>query len=83
MLCDATHNHMQCSCPWQAVWLLQGVFEFLEKQGKAPVPVGLQVMLHGQVPTGMPLVAPICTCLFVAVPFFPEAPPLLHVSAPS
>ena len=31
---------------------LQGVFEYLEKQGKAPAPVGLQVMLHGQVPTG-------------------------------
>lgn len=32
----------------------QGVFEYLEKQGKAPTPVGLQVMLHGQVPTGEP-----------------------------
>ena len=31
---------------------VQGVFEFLEKQGKAPTPVGLQVVLHGQVPTG-------------------------------
>lgn len=30
----------------------KGVFEYLEKQGKAPAPVGLQVMLHGQVPTG-------------------------------
>ena len=31
---------------------LQGVFEFLDKKGKAPSPAGLQVMLHGQVPTG-------------------------------
>ncbi|KAL0042031.1 hypothetical protein WJX77_001255 [Trebouxia sp. C0004] len=30
----------------------KGVFEYLEKQGKVPAPVGLQVMLHGQVPTG-------------------------------
>ncbi len=34
------------------IGFLQGVFEYLEKQGKAPAPVGLQVILHGQVPTG-------------------------------
>lgn len=83
-LCFAMHYtiNMQCICPSQAVCWLQGVFEFLEKQGKAPVPVGLQVMLHGQVPTGMPLVAATHACLFVAVPFSPKAPALLHVSAP-
>ena len=41
---------------------LQGVFEFLEKQGRAPAPVGLQVMLHGQVPTGMCLLAATYQC---------------------
>ena len=37
--------------------VMQGVFEFLEKQGKALTPVGLQVVLHGQVPTGEQLTA--------------------------
>ena len=44
------------------VCVLQGVFEFLEKQGRSPAPVGLQVMLHGQVPTGMCLLAAIYQC---------------------
>lgn len=37
----------QCSCVFS-----QGVFEFLQHKGQAPTPQGLQVMLHGQVPTG-------------------------------
>lgn len=49
-------------CAGRAACVMQGVFEFLEKQGKAPTPVGLQVVLHGQVPTGEQLTARTDAC---------------------
>lgn len=50
-----------CLCTLQPP---QGVFEHLAEKGQqAPAPVGLQIMVHGTVPTGAPCCAsPLVAC---------------------
>lgn len=68
---NATHEHCTVSTAAGPVaaeldLTVQGVFEFLERKGQSVSPQGLQVMLHGQVPTGKCL--PACPgCAMVSV----------------
>lgn len=51
------HSLTQSTHPWHGCE--QGVFEFMSSKGIKQQPVGLQVMVHGTVPTGEPPTHPV------------------------